>query len=137
MPSVGHDDRGPSLADLAPIVRQERLRRGLSATRAGELGGISKDGWRHIELGIAKRADHWRIAVAKAFGWPEDWPDNPPDPPEVVEVKDQLADALASIQQQMVSLRAEVAEVRSEIAELRDAAGPAQPAARRSPAKRR
>jgi hypothetical protein len=137
MPSDGHGDRGPSLADLAPVVRQERLRRGLSAEQAGKLGGISKAGWQHIEAGTAKRSDHWRMAVAKAFGWPENWPDNPPDPPEVVEVKDQLAEALTSIQQQMSSLGAEVAALRSEIAELRGAAGPAQPAARRSPAKRR
>jgi hypothetical protein len=68
MPSDGHGDRGPSLADLAPIVRQERLRRGLSAEQAGKLGGISKAGWQHIEAGTAKRYDHWRMAVAKAFG---------------------------------------------------------------------
>lgn len=137
MPSVGHDDRGPSLADLAPIVRQERLRRGLSAEQAGKLGGISKAGWQHIEAGTAKRYDHWRMAVARAFDWPENWPDNPPDPPEVVEVKNQLAEALVSMQQQIASLGADVVALRSEIAELRGAAGPAQPAARRSPAKRR
>lgn len=63
--------------DLRQRVTAWRTRRGLSIRRAATLGGISNETWgRYEETG--KLTPTIRSAVASAFGWPADWPENPP-----------------------------------------------------------
>lgn len=62
-------------------VVTERRYRGLSARKAADLGQISNTAWSRWERGQAELTGTIRHAVARAFSWPNDWPENlPPEP---------------------------------------------------------
>ena len=116
-------ETAPDLATLGPLVRTERLRRGLTPLAAGQLGGISKAGWINIENGTARRIDHWRYAVARAF----DWPEHPPVPPAVSQRDDAV---LAAFERLASTMLATMAAMQTQIDELRRAVDRLAPAGR-------
>jgi transcriptional regulator with XRE-family HTH domain len=65
----------------ADKVRDERLQRGWSVRKASGLGGISNTWWQNFENGTQPLTESINAAVAKAFGWPDDWAQvsSPPD----------------------------------------------------------
>lgn len=87
---------------------------------------MSHTWWDLVERGAQRRHDKAREAVAQAFGWPLDWPENPPAPPVVSQRDDQVMAALASMTEQIVALTAQVAR-------LEDAARRAAPESQQSP----
>lgn len=106
--STNAHETAPDLATLGPLVRTERLRRNLTPLAAGQLGGISKAGWINIENGTARRIDHWRYAVARAFDWPDDWPEHPPAPPEVSRRDDEVLEAFERLGETILAAMAEM-----------------------------
>lgn len=64
--------------DLVERVRAERTRRGMSIRAASSAGGVSNTTWGAFEAGTASLGGSMRVAVAKAFDWPTDWPEMPP-----------------------------------------------------------
>jgi hypothetical protein len=125
--STDAHETAPDLATLGPLVRTERLRRGLTPLAAGQLGGISKAGWINIENGTARRIDHWRYAVARAFDWPDDWPEHPPVPPAVSQRDDAV---LAAFERLASTMLATMAAMQTQIDELRRAVDRLAPAGR-------
>lgn len=65
---------------------------------------ISNSYWSAWEAGTAPLTDGIRAAVAEAFGWQEDWPENPPAAP---------VDALDALRAEVASMRSEVQESRA------------------------
>lgn len=76
----------PKNAKPQPMTAVERVReevrlRNMSVRQAAAAGGISNTTWGDFyTTGIA--TPKIRDAVARAFGWELDWPDNPPPLPE-------------------------------------------------------
>ena len=116
------------------IARAERLRRGWSLREAGDAGGTSHSQWDRIERNEARREHDMRTAVARAFGWPDDWIENPPPSPEVIQRDDQV---LAEFRQwgetmltAMEAMQSQIAELQQAVARL-SAEGQSAPPARR------
>ncbi len=87
---------------LADKVRRERLDRGWSIRRAvTESGGIvSNTWWGRYENGDQPLTDNLRRAVARAFGWPESWPEAETPSDEVTRLRldvDRLAGAVQEL----------------------------------------
>jgi transcriptional regulator with XRE-family HTH domain len=87
--------------DIRKRVADERRMRGLSGRAAASLGGIANTTWSGFEAG-GQLTDGVRRAVAKAFDWHMDWPENPP-----AEFTQLDGDVLRRMEEQ---LRAEIAE---------------------------
>ena len=102
--------------DAVNAVITERNRRGWSIRRAAvETGGIiSNVWWGKFEDGSVDLTDKVREAVATAFGWPLDWPENPPAPPAVAERDDQVLAAIAALADRVELLAAELRELRTQ-----------------------
>jgi hypothetical protein len=64
------------LGNLNEQVAREREERGWSYSQAGERGKLSRETWRVYERD-GKLTATVRKGVARAFGWPLDWPENP------------------------------------------------------------
>ncbi len=58
-------------------VTLERTHRAWSVRTAASRGGISNETWGRYEKG-GKLTPDMRAAIAKAFDWSADWPENPP-----------------------------------------------------------
>lgn len=100
------------------IVRAERLRRGWSLREAGDAGGTSHSQWDRIERNEARREYDMRTAVARAFGWADDWVENPPPPPEVIQRDDVV---LAEFRQWGETMLATMEAMHGQIVELQQA----------------
>ena len=61
--------------NIADRVRRERLGRGWSVRQAAAAGGISNTYWGEFEDYKRSLTPLIANAVARAFGWPEDWAD--------------------------------------------------------------
>jgi transcriptional regulator with XRE-family HTH domain len=85
-------------------VARERRLRGLSVRSAAVLGGVSNTTWGRWETSGVDLTDGMRVAVARAFGWGSDWPENPP--PETAHPVD---DRLARIEALLQALRTDIA----------------------------
>ena len=101
---------------------------------AGQAGGCSHTYWDAIERGEARKQVMARTAVARAFGWPDDWIENPPPTPEVTQRDDQV---LAEFRQwgetmltAMEAMQGQIAELQQAVARL-SAEGQSTPPARR------
>lgn len=65
--------------DLQKRVIEERaLRGGMSVREAAIAGGCANTTWQDWENGGRKLGKAMRRAVAQAFSWEPDWPENPP-----------------------------------------------------------
>ena len=117
------------------IARAERLRRGWSLREAGDAGGTSHSQWDRIERNEARREHDMRTAVARAFGWPDDWIENPPPTPEVTQRDDEVLGAIEKLGWTVLRTNQEmltaIAELRAEVDRLRSEVGPTPPARRR------
>lgn len=100
--------------DAVSAVTIERNRRGWSIRRCATAGGISNTHWGEVEKGTSALTDKVREAVATAFGWPLDWPENPPAPPAVAERDDQVLAAIAALADRVELLAAELRELRTQ-----------------------
>lgn len=91
--------------ELRKRVAHERMMRGaMSIRQAAQLGGTSNQTWGVFEkTGTVTAAV--RSAVAQAFGWNMDWPENPPP---VVTLPNDVADELRA---EVLALRAQVEEL--------------------------
>jgi transcriptional regulator with XRE-family HTH domain len=82
--------------ELLDRVRTEREVRGLSIRQAANGTSVSNTTWNRWERGGGPPPASIRKAVAEAFGWPLDWPENPPPlpvrPTENQTVLEQLED---------------------------------------------
>jgi hypothetical protein len=95
--------RGPVDAARAHVI-EERQRRGMSARRASEIGGITNTVWSKFEAG-GNITPGLRKAVANAFGWPHSWPEQLPDlTPEPEAREDELTQRLERIEGLVVQL---------------------------------
>ena len=112
--------------DLRRLVRTERTRRGLSIRDAATLGKISNTTWGGYEAG-GNLTPRVRTAVALAFGWMPDWPENPPAPSLPQETVSQLGE-IESLQRAQAVALAEVLDLLRDVVEslnaLRAASGP-------------
>jgi transcriptional regulator with XRE-family HTH domain len=63
---------------LRQRLLHERRTRGMSARAAAAAGGVSNTTWGRLEAGEIDLTERTRLAVATAFGWQIDWPENPP-----------------------------------------------------------
>lgn len=80
------------------IVTIERKRRALSVRGVSVLAGISNQTWGQFEKGETSLTPTVQYGVAKAFGWPTDWPESklpdyvaPSDINEVANLKERVA----------------------------------------------
>jgi len=60
------------------LVLGRRLR-GMSQRAAAQAGEVSNTTWGRLESGEIGLTPVTVLAVARAFNWPEDWPESPPD----------------------------------------------------------
>lgn len=102
---------------------------------AGQAGGCSHTYWDAIERGEARKQVMARTAVARAFGWPDDWIENPPPTPEVTQRDDEVLGAIEKLGWTVLRTNQEmltaIAELRAEVDRLRSEVGPTPPARRR------
>jgi hypothetical protein len=97
-------------------VREEVRLRNMSVRQAAAAGGVSNTTWGDFyATGIA--TPKMRDAVARAFDWPLDWPENPPPLPEARE--DQLIKLVAALALEVRGLADEVRELRREVRKSR------------------
>lgn len=100
------------MTEMTPheAVRRERTRRGLSVRTAAQLGGISNTAWGDMEAGERAVSPLFQRAVAKAFGWPSDWPTSLVAPPDasVTERITTLEDSVARLSHAVDLLVAEL-----------------------------
>lgn len=100
----------PEHVNASPLALRELVKkeRGASSVHKvvrllGADAPISNSYWSAWEAGSVPLTDGIRAAVAQAFGWELDWPENPPAAP------------ISSLD----ALRSEVAELRAEVRETR------------------
>ena len=90
-------------------VREEVRLRNMSVRQAAAAGGVSNTTWGdYYATGIA--TPKMREAVARAFDWQLDWPENPPPLPEARE--DQLIKLIAERVAKVDRLADEVSALR-------------------------
>jgi transcriptional regulator with XRE-family HTH domain len=123
-------------------VRAERERRYPSIRKAAAAGGISNTQWGRYESGEIHLTQPLRVAIAQAFGWPEDWPEAPTQPgtsngthtsstPPLQDTIDQLLVVVPQLLLEVSALRDEVAGLREALHASASAAPPAQQQHRR------
>jgi hypothetical protein len=95
--------------------------------RAAEAAGVSHTWWDLVERGAQRRHDKAREAVARAFDWPLDWPENPPPPPVISQRDDAV---LAAFERLASTMLATMAAMQTQIDELQQAVDRLAPAKR-------
>ena len=117
--------------DTEAVARErviaERRRRGWSQRRAAVAGGVSNTLWNDFEGGRVptdgSRAPTMRHAVADAFGWDLDWPENPPAAlvqPSSAAVRQVAEDAVSLVMATMTDGKADILEAVAVLAELHE-----------------
>lgn len=108
-------DETARLETLRERVRAERAVRMLSIRQASNAGGISNTSWSSFENGKTGLTVRMRYAVAKAFGWDDDWPFTQPPTLRLVssavtlEEVDAKVDAVLRLVEQLALDVAEIA----------------------------
>lgn len=100
-------------------MKRERELRGLSVRRAAELGGTSNETWGKYERGLTEVSPKVRTAVARAFGWPMDWPEAPPRASKAPAAPG--VDSVTQLRLEVEALARLVREQAIELGALRDA----------------
>jgi transcriptional regulator with XRE-family HTH domain len=96
--------------DLRKRVERERNRRSLSRREAAALGGVSNTTWGRYEDGDINLSAKVQRAIAQAFGWDADWPDQDYTEPSS-EVTARLLETLADLAGRFAQIEQRVADL--------------------------
>lgn len=85
---------------------------------------VTNTTWSRWEAGTGKLTKGVRSAVAVAFGWANDWPENPPPPPTAPGQQDleqqvaNLVDMLTELTKQVAEQRVDLWDVQKDVQKL-------------------
>lgn len=102
---------------LRDRVAAERNRRGWSVRTAAQAGGISNTLWGRFENGDSDVTPKVRHGVARAFDWPDEWPERTPELPQLAEIRDEAAERFGAILDALRSMSSRLEQLERRISQ--------------------